>query len=534
MGWRSRWRWCCQKVPFGPTQVPGRRASSTSGKLLAFERTVPGRASGSHGTQSRIGRIGSSRTGLGPKARSGGERIMNAAGFTASMSASDSVMWTIERDPELRSTVIAVSMLDRPPDGMRLRSRVEQAIRDIPRMRQVVDPAGGRSMTPRWADAGYVNLDYHFRTVAAPQHRDGRWLLDFAAALAESGFDKSRPLWEMVSVEGLESGGAALIVKVHHSVTDGVGGVQLLMMLLDSSRRSARPLSGPAGEESGSQPVSRPLPVRALAAAGGVVAGAARLPETAGSAIRTAVSIGRLVAPAGGRRSSVLVGHSADWHFDVCERPLDDLKRAGAVAEGSINDVFLAALAGGLNRYHLAYGHKVEELRLTLPVSLRKAGDPLGGNKFVPVRFSLPISEPDPIARIRQVQAVSKRWRSEPALPFTEAVAVVLNILPAPLTTAVMGSLLKGVDFVATNVPGVPFRCYIAGAEVTRQFAFAPLSGAAINAALLSHAGVACIGLNMDRQAVTDPDFLMACMSEELDEVTAVGAASGPTDGREP
>ncbi|HUJ64053.1 MAG TPA: wax ester/triacylglycerol synthase domain-containing protein, partial [Acidimicrobiales bacterium] len=357
---------------------------------------------------------------------------------------------------------------------------------------------------------------------------------------AESGFDKNRPLWEMVVVEGLESDGAALILKVHHSVTDGVGGVELLLTLLDSSRRSAHPLSGPAGKESGPQPVSRPLAAQVVAAAGGVLADAVHLPETAGSALRTAMSIGRLVAPAGGRRSSVLVGHSTDWHFDICERPLADLKRAGAAAEGSINDVFLAALAGGLHRYHLAHGQRVEELRLTLPVSLRKAGDPLGGNRFVPVRFALPICEPDPIARIQQVGAVARRWRSEPALPFTEAVAAVLNILPAQVTTAVMGSLLKGVDFVATNVPGVPFRCYIAGAEITRQFAFGPLSGAAINAALLSHVGVACIGLNMDRQAVADPDLLMACLSEALDEVVAVGtrlpdgSPGGSADGRTP
>ncbi len=449
---------------------------------------------------------------------------MDSAGFTASMSASDSVMWTIERDPELRSTVVAVSMLDRAPDRIRLHSRVEQAVRDIPRLRQVVEPARRGSLTPRWADADDVNLDYHFRTVVAPKPRDRRWLLDFAAALAEPGFDKSRPLWEMVVVEGLESGGAALVLKVHHSVTDGVGGVRLLLTLLDSSRRSASPFSGPATEGRGLQPTNRPLPARVLAAAGEVLADAVHLPETVGNVMRTAMSIGRLVAPAGGRRSSVLVGHSTDWRFDACERPLGDLKRAGAAANASINDVFLAALAGGLHRYHLAHGQKIEELRLTLPVNLRKASDPLGGNKFVPVRFALPVSEPDPVARIQQVRALSRHWRSEPALPVTEAVAGVLNVLPAQLTTAVMGSLLKGVDFVATNVPGVPSRCYIAGAEMTRQFAFGPLTGAAINAALLSHVGTACIGLNMDCHAVTDPDLLMACISEGLNEVIAVGA----------
>jgi hypothetical protein len=233
----------------------------------------------------------------------------------------------------------------------------------------------------------------------------------------------------------------------------------------------------------------------------------------------------------------VLVGHSTDWHFDVCERRLDDLKLAGAAAKGSINDVFLAALAGGLHRYHSVHGQKVEALRLTLPVSLRKAGDPPGGNKFVPVRFALPVSEPDPVVRIQQVRDVSRQWRSELALPLTEAVAGVLNILPPRVTTAVMGSLLKDVDFVATNVSGMPSRCYIAGAEVTRQFAFAPLSGAAINAALLSHVDTACIGLNTDRKAVADPDVLMACISEGLDEVIAVGSSlpdTSPDDETQP
>jgi diacylglycerol O-acyltransferase / wax synthase len=130
---------------------------------------------------------------------------MSVPGFPTSMSASDSVMWAIERDPELRSTVVTVFMFDRPPDRMKLRFRVERTVRDIPRMRQVVAPAMRRSLTPRWGDFENVNLDYHLRTVAAPEPRDRRWLLNFAAALAESGFDKSRPLWEMVVVEGLEA-----------------------------------------------------------------------------------------------------------------------------------------------------------------------------------------------------------------------------------------------------------------------------------------------------------------------------------------
>jgi hypothetical protein len=102
-------------------------------------------------------------------------------------------------------------------------------------------------------------------------------------------------------------------------------------------------------------------------------------------------------------------------------------------------------------------------------------------------------------------------------------VATVLSLLPGSVTTTLMGSLLKGIDVVATNVRGVPRRCYIAGAELTRQFAFAPLSGAAINVALVSHVGAACVGVTMDRAAVADPDVFMMCLRESFAELVALG-----------
>jgi hypothetical protein len=221
--------------------------------------------------------------------------------------------------------------------------------------------------------------------------------------------------------------------------------------------------------------------------------------------------------------SPLFVGHSPNWRFDTYEEPLEALRGAAAEAEGTINDVFVAALAGGLHRYHLKHGHDVDALRLTLPVSLRRPGDPLGGNRFTPVRFALPIAEPDPQARIRQIGVLCRKWRHEPALPLTDGIATVLSLLPGSLTAMVMGSLLKGTDVVATNVPGVPQRCYIAGAELTREYAFAPLSGAAINAALISHAGTACVGVTMDRSAVTDPDLFMTCLRESFTELVALG-----------
>jgi hypothetical protein len=224
--------------------------------------------------------------------------------------------------------------------------------------------------------------------------------------------------------------------------------------------------------------------------------------------------------------SPIMIGRGHNWRFDVHEEPLEAFRGAGERAGGTINDVFVAAVAGGLHRYHLKHGFDIATLRLTLPVSLRRPGDPLGGNRFTPVRFALPVAELDPMARIREVGALCRRWRQEPALPLTDAVAQALSRLPGPATRAVMSSLLKSVDVVATNVRGVPQRCYIAGAELTREFAFAPPSGAALNVALVSHVDTACIGINMDRAAVTEPDLLMTCLGESFAEVLALGQPS--------
>lgn len=457
---------------------------------------------------------------------------MMATDFTPVMGASDSVMWAIERDPDLRSTVTAVGLLDRSPDRMTLRRRVEAAVEELPRLRQrVVEPALGIGQ-PRWVDDPFIDLDYHLRWVSVVPWND-RWLLDFASSLAEAGFDRDRPLWEFVVVEGLHGGGAALVQKVHHSFTDGVGAVELMASMLDWSRHPHR---APAAEphEQATKPESRGPSNHRVKVARGVSKGVPMMLRAAVDPIGTARAVWRvgesatrLLAPSGARKSPVFIGRSTNWHFDVHEESLESLRLAAHATNGTINDVFVAGVAGGLHRYHLKHGEEVKDLRLNLPVNRRRPGDPRGGNRFTPVRFILPIAELDPEARVRQVGAECRKASHEPALPLTDVVARVLSVLPPAATTAVMGSLLRGTDAVATNVAGIDRRCYIAGAELLREFAFAPLSGAAINVALVSHAGEACIGVNMDRAAVSDPEVLMTCLGEGLAEVVALGHPSG-------
>jgi hypothetical protein len=162
--------------------------------------------------------------------------MTEASKFERRMSDSDALMWTIEKDPLLRSTITAIALLDQAPDHARLRDKVERGLGMIPRLRQRVASPPFRVAPPEWVIDPRFDLSYHLRFLRSAGEGSLRDLLDLAAPLAMQGFDRARPLWEFTVVEGLADGRAALIQKVHHAVTDGVGGIELALMLLDTER----------------------------------------------------------------------------------------------------------------------------------------------------------------------------------------------------------------------------------------------------------------------------------------------------------
>jgi len=214
--------------------------------------------------------------------------------------------------------------------------------------------------------------------------------------------------------------------------------------------------------------------------------------------------------------------------FDVS---VGRVHHAARQAKGTMNDAFVAAVVAGLGAYHEACGRSVTELRMTLPISVRAETDPLGGNRFVPVRFVVPVIVHDPAAMIATISGLVHQWRDGPALALAGGLGVALNGLPTSALTAVFGSMLRNVDFVATNVPGPREPAHLAGAEILRQYAFAPPSGAAVNVALLSYAGQCCIGVNMDRGAIPDPGLMVRSLRAGFDEILALAE---PLEASEP
>lgn len=438
----------------------------------------------------------------------------------------------MERDPLLRSTIVAVAVLDRSPDWPRLVERIDRATRLAPTFRQRLVPSPLGVAPPRWIVDPELDLSWHVRRVALPAGGDLDSVLEMARIASGAAFDPARPLWEITLVEGLRGGRAALVVKVHHALTDGIGGIQLAAHVVDAEREPADlgPMPPvPTGATHG--PLDGPVEAltfglgraaRSGAAAVGVTGAllvALRHPVRATvDAASTAASLARLVQPVTTTASPVMTERSLQRHFAHLDVDLDALRAVGRPVGASTNDVFLAAVTGGVRRYHEHHGAPVDALRITLPISLRRDGDPIGGNRLTLARFLVPIGIVDPVERMAAIGEVTRRARNEPSLDHTELVAGVLNLLPA----GVVGGMLRHVDLVATNVPGFPEPVYVGGARLEAFYPFAPVLGSAANVALMSYRGVGHIGLSTDSGAIPDPDIFRNCLRAGVDEILAL------------
>jgi WS/DGAT/MGAT family acyltransferase len=446
--------------------------------------------------------------------------------FPRRLSASDSLMWRIESDPVLRSPILVVGLLDRSPTPEGLAAMIDRAGALLPRLRQRIEPPPLGLGRPRWRDDGHPSLAHHVRRIRAPGTDIGA-VLAVAEPEAVAAFDPARPPWTLTVVDGLERGRSAVVLRFHHAITDGVGGVEVAELLFDRSRR-------PAGAPTATEPVNGPSHPRGWLDARRLVAGGADTAQralaatthpvpTLTAAARLGRSAARLLAPATNGGSPELAGRSLDRWLAVTERPLAALQRAADATGGTVNDVLLAAVAGALAGYHRAQDRPAPAVRVTMPISIRRPGDPIGGNRFVPARFTLPIDDPDPEARIKIAGAIVRAWRAEPALASTGLLAAGLNLLPAPVVTRLFAGMLRSIDVDVVDVPGLEHPAFLGGARIERLWAFAPPTGAAFSVTLVSHAGTCGIALNCDRCAVADPDLLTSCLEAALTEVVALG-----------
>jgi len=451
----------------------------------------------------------------------------------------EALMWNLDKDPHLTSVFANVTVLDCPPDRDYLRRKLGRAVEEIPRLKQRVVPAFGRLAPPTWEYDPAFDLDYHLRWTALAGRRDDRALMELATRIHQQPFERNRPLWEFVVVEGLSDGRAAMVQKLHHTITDGVGGLRLAERFLDLERSPVEPDTQPASGDAPSGEGSVPTILgRVLGTAGHLTRQAAgttidvakgtasalvhpaQWPELATGAAETAQSVARQLFGTTTARSPLWTERSLRRELVVLRVDFDTVKEAAKRLDVTINDLFVTAAARAAGEVHRQAGHPVEELRMAMPMSTRDDKS-AAGNAFSLTRSLVPTAIDDPKEHARAIHEVLAATRGEKAFQVLDQLAGVMNVLPTSALVAAARAQAETVDFTTSNLRGAPFPLYFGKAKIVENYPVGPLAGTAFNLTMMSYAGELHLGLLVDGAAIADPAALRDALKGAFDELTA-------------
>jgi len=407
----------------------------------------------------------------------------------------------------------------------------------VPRYRQKLAFPPLETGRPVWVDDPTFNLSYHVRHTALPQPGTEEQLRALAARIHSQRLDRAKPLWETWLVQGLEGGRFALISKSHHALVDGIAGVDLMTVLFDPT---PEPVIAP---HEGEPWVAAPEPSGAALAARGVK-GLARLPfDLASRAVSAATRPGQALDearealegigevawaalnPAPSTPLNVPIGPHRRLAF--VRNDLADFKRVKDALGGTVNDVVLAVVAGGLRTWLRSRGVRTEglELRALVPVSIRSKDEHNHmGNRIVAMRGPLPVYVEDPVARLRVVRTAMEGLKESKQAVGAEVITGLEAL--APPTILAQASRLQFstrlFNLLVTNVPGPQFPLYVLGRQLRDLFpvAFLP-ENQSLAVAIMSYNGALDFGLLGDYDAMPDitdfGDALAASLAELVD-----------------
>jgi WS/DGAT/MGAT family acyltransferase len=401
---------------------------------------------------------------------------------------------------------------------------------------------------PIWVDDERFDVAYHVRLTALPRPGTRAQLLTLFERVQSQALDRTRPLWELWFVEGLEGGNVAVIQKTHHALVDGISGVDVATVLFDFTPEPTIP-DAPAWEP---QPAPSPVQLFLDTLSEGVsevtrvqraITEALQVPrrvlDQLGELGRSLATLaeGRLVAP------QLSINHPVGRHrrFLGVSVPLDDVKRVREVFGGTVNDVVLAGVAGGLARLLEAR----QELRPGLvlkvmcPVSVRPTTE-LGddehlalGNRVSAMIFPIPVGEPDPVVRLAAVRATTAGLKErKQAVGASTIMDLTQYAAPTLLGLAARAAHhQRFFNVVSTNVPGPQIPLYCMGARMVEAYPMVPLSrNLGLGIAILSYCGALQIGLLADRDTFNDLDVLASGIEDAFAELrkAADDAMSAP------
>jgi diacylglycerol O-acyltransferase / wax synthase len=393
---------------------------------------------------------------------------------------------------------------------------------------------------PIWIDDDHFDITYHVRHTALPKPGSWEQLVALTTRVQENLLDRERPLWELWFVEGLEGGHVALIQKTHHSLVDGVSGVDVATLLLDATPEYVRPEPhewSPAPAPSPSQLLLDSLreratePAELIRSVRSMMRGPRRAIERAGELGK---SMGTMVTRESIAPRTSINGRTGRHRLlSVVRIPLADVKTIRKALGGTINDVMLAGVGGGLNQLLSARGDDVDDLRLRVlcPVSVR-ADDQRGalGNKISAIFVSLPVGPADPVDRLSEISEQTADLKEKRQALSADLLLNMSDYIAPTLMSLAARAVHRQpfVNLIVTNVPGPQVPLYMMGARLIEAFPIVPLTqNLTIVVGILSYDGTLHFGLWADRDIAGDLEVLAGGIEDAFAEMTKIATEEG-------
>jgi WS/DGAT/MGAT family acyltransferase len=453
------------------------------------------------------------------------------------LTALDASFLYLER-PAMHMHVAGLAVLDPStrPDG-RLRfedvaGAMASRLHLLPRFRQKVVSVPFDLALPVWVDDHEFDLDFHLRRAALPAPGGRRELADQVQRVLSRPLDRTKPLWELYVIEGLEDGHVATLMKVHHAMIDGLSGMHLAAAIYDlSPQPPAVPLPPPWRPEP--EPSSRDLleeavrelathPVEALSTA---VENVRRSPALAALGLGTVMSGVRSIFDMGARPSSPLdVRIGPNRRFAMTEAPVQRFKDVKDALGGTVNDAVLTVVGGALYRMLKARKEATRgrTLRVMVPVSVRGAGDGPLGNRVAPAFVDLPVGAMSPKRRLALVREGTRHLKDSMMAMGADTIIGLGAYAPGGLLAAAARLASRGPWFnlVVSNIPGPQQPMYLAGARLVASYPSMPLGeNSALSIACTSLAGTMAFGITADWDGLPEVDLLALAIDESLAEL---------------
>ena len=421
-------------------------------------------------------------------------------------------------------------------DIERIREFIGARLHRIPRYRQrlAYTPLRGR---PIWIDDKHFSVEFHVRHTALPRPGTDEQLKRLIGRLSSQTLDRNRPLWELWVVEGLERGDRfAVVSKAHHCMVDGISGAELMTVLMSLSADER--IQAPPPYVPRPAPSARELlldealgfvtaPMQAGFRAAELLQSERR--EELGQALRgVADLIVRGLIPASATPLNREIGpHRRFEHFAL------EIARVKALKDklgGTLNDVVLATVAGGMRRFLTRRLVDVGSLdfRVSAPVSVRSSSEQtVLGNRISAWILPLPVNEADPLRRLERIRASTRQLKESNQALGADLLSAVTEWTGTTLLS--LGTSFQNVgrphNLVVTNVPGPQVPLYLVGAPLLESYPIAPLfQHQAVIVALFSYAGRLFWGLNADAERMPDLSDLRDDLERSFEELAAVAA----------